>query len=199
MSRVIAEAQRRFELYTSGKDKAAVHPNLRAAIFGIAIRYGGATEFAALRKEWQTTKSVDGKEICLAALARIQTPELLSEFLSLMFNEVATQDLHTGANGLANNPKTRHGFWEYVKQNFDTIRARLGENMVVMNYFIRYGLNSFTDRETEKDITDFFAKKDNSGYDRALGLVLDTVRARASYRERDGAAILEWLKANGHA
>jgi aminopeptidase N len=198
-SRIIAEAQRRFELYTSGKDKAAVHPNLRAAIFGISVRYGTAIEYSALKKEWQTTTSIDGKEICLGALASLQTPDLLSDYLSLLFHEVATQDMHTGAIGLATNPKTRHGFWLYIQQNFDAIRARLGENMVVMDLFIRHSLKSFADRKTEKEIADFFAGRDNSGYDRSLAVVRDTVLGRAAYRERDGAAILEWLKANGHA
>jgi aminopeptidase N len=109
------------------------------------------------------------------------------------------QDLHTGAIGLAANPKTRHGLWQYTQQNFDAIRSRLGENMVVMELFIRHSLKSFTDRKMEKEIAEFFDGRDNSGYDRALEVVKDTVLARAAYRERDGAAILEWLKANGHA
>lgn len=186
-------------MYTSGKDKSAVHPNLRTAIFGIAVRYGTGAEYSALKKEWQTTTSIDGKEICLNALARLQTPELLSDFLSLLFRDVSTQDMHTGAIGLAANAKTRHGLWLYIQENFDDIRSRLGQNMVVMELFIRHSLKSFTDRKTEKEIADFFEGKDNSGYDRALAVVKDTVLGRAAYRERDGAAILGWLKANGHA
>jgi hypothetical protein len=197
--RIIAEAQCRFELYTSGKDKSAVPPYLRAAIFGISIRYGTAVEYSALKKEWQTTTSIDGRVIALRALARFQTPDLLSDYLSFLFTDVPTQDLHTGAVGLAANPVTRYGFWLYIKQNFDAIRAKAGENMIVIELFIRHSLKSFSDRETEKEIATFFSGRDNSGYNRTLAIMSDTILSRAAYKERDADALLEWLKANGHA
>ena len=71
--------------------------------------------------------------------------------------------------------------------------------MVVMELFIRHSLKSFTDWKTEQEITEFFEGRDNSGYDRALEVVKDTILGRATYKERDAAAILEWLRANGHA
>jgi hypothetical protein len=197
--RVIAEAQRRFRLYISGEDKSAVHPNLRAAIFGISIRHGNAADYSALKKEWQTTTSVDGKEIILRALARLQTPDLLSDYLTFLFTDVATQDIHTGAMGLAANPVTRRDLWLYIQNNFDAIRARLGKNMVVLDRFLRLSLQKFADRETEKEIAKFFEGKDNRGYDRTLNIVSDTVLGRAAYKERDASVLLEWLKTNGYA
>lgn len=199
MVRIIAEAQRRFELYTSGKDKSVVPPYLRGAIFGISIRYGTAVEYAALKKEWQTTTSIDGRVIALRALARFQTPDLLPDYLSFLFTDVAPQDLHTGAVGLAANPVTRYGLWQYTKQNFDAIRARIGDNMIVLDLFLRYSLKSFSDRETEKDIATYFEGRDNSGYNRTLAVASDTILSRAAYKERDAEALLGWLKANGHA
>jgi hypothetical protein len=126
--RVIAEAKRQFDLYTTGKGQ--INPNLRGAIFGIAIREGGKSEYAALKKEWQTTTSVDGRDISLRALGRIRDTELLPDFLEFLFNEVATQDMHTGAIMLAANSKTRRGLWEYIQKNFDPIKEKLGKNMV---------------------------------------------------------------------
>jgi aminopeptidase N len=197
--RVIAEAKRRFDLYFSGKDKAAVNQNLRAAIFGIAIRHGGKSEYSALKNEWHTTTSPDGREIALRALGRIQDPELLPDYLSLVFNDVATQDMHTGAVALAANPRARHGLWKYIQDNFDPIREKLGKNMVVLDRFLRVSLNKFNDRETEKEIAKFFEGRDNRGYDRTLNVVSDTILGRAKYQERDAKVILEWLKTNGYA
>ena len=126
--RVVAEAKRQFNMYTTGK--GTIDPNLRGTIFGIAIREGGKSEYDALKKEWQTTTSVDGREISLRALGRIRDTELLPDFLDFLFSEVATQDMHTGAIMLAANPKTRRGLWEYIQKNFDTIKEKLGKNMV---------------------------------------------------------------------
>jgi hypothetical protein len=197
--RVIAEGKRRFELYVSGKDKAAVHPNLRSAIYAIAIRQGGKPEYEALKKEWRATSSVDGKEIALRALGRIQDPELLPDYLALLFNDVATQDVHTGAVALAANPKTRTGLWKYIQDNFDPLKERLSANMVVFDRFLKMSLQKFSDRETEQEIARFFEGKDNRGYDRTLGIVSDTILGRASYKERDAAVVKEWLKTHGYA
>jgi hypothetical protein len=146
-----------------------------------------------------TTTSVDGKEIILRALARLQTPVLLSDYLTFLFTDVATQDIHTGAMGLAANPMARRDLWLYIQNNFDAIRARLGKNMVVLDRFLRLSLQKFADRETEKEIARFFEGKDNRGYDRTLNIVSDTVLSRAAYKERDAPVLLEWLKANGYA
>jgi aminopeptidase N len=185
-------------LYISDKDKSAIHPNLRAAIFGIVIRTGGSSEYFALKKEWQTTTSVDGKEIILRALGRVQSSELLTDYLSLLFTEVSTQDMHTGAMALAANPKTRLGLWTYIKNNFESIQDRLGKNMVVLDRFLRLSLEKFADRETEKDIAKFFEGKETRGYDRTLNIVSDTILGRATYKERDAAIISEWLKTNDY-
>jgi aminopeptidase N len=197
--RVISEAKRRFDLYTSGTDRTAVHQNLRTVIFSIAIREGGKSEYAALKKEWQTTSSVDGKEISLRALGRIQDLDLLQDYLSFLFNDVATQDMHTGASALSANAKTRSGLWKYIQDNFDPIKDKLGKNMVVLDRFIKLSLNKFNDRATEKEIAHFFEGRDNRGYDRTLNVVRDTILGRAAYRERDGEVIFEWLSAHGYA
>ena len=197
--RVIAEAKRRFDLYVSGEDKSAVHPNLRAAVYALVIRYGGKSEFDFLKSEWHSTTSIDGRETVVRELGHIQDQTLLPEYLSLLFNDVATQDMHTGAIALAANPRTRPGLWKYFQENFESIKDRLGKNMVVLDRFILCCLNKFSDRETEKEIAKFFEGRDNRGYDRTLAIASDTILGRATYKERDGKVLLEWLKAHEYA
>jgi hypothetical protein len=143
--------------------------------------------------------SIDGKEIALRALGQIQSPELLPGFLKFLFTEVATQDVHTGVGALAANAKTRAGLWKYTKDNFDAIKTRLAANMVVFDRYLKTALQKFNDYETEKDIAKFFEGKDNRGYDRTLGVVSDTIKGRAGYKERDSKILLEWLKVHGYA
>jgi hypothetical protein len=163
------------------------------------MRYGGADEYEKLKKEWHSTSSVDGKEIALRAMGRIQTPGLLSDYLAFMSKDVPIQDVHTAGMALGANAKTRAGLWKYIKDNFSELHQRLSVNMVVLDRFLRVSLNKFSDMETEKDIASFFADKDNRGYDRTLNILSDTISGRAAYKERDGKVILEWLKANGYA
>jgi hypothetical protein len=163
------------------------------------MRYGGTSEYESLKKEWHTTSSVDGKEITLRAMGRIETSDLLADYLAFMSKDVPAQDVHTVGMALSANAKTRYGLWKYIKENFSEIHTRLSGNMVVLDRFLRVSLNKFSDRDTEKDIADFFKDKDNRGYDRTLNILSDTILGRAAYKERDGKVILEWLKTHGYA
>lgn len=132
-------------------------------------------------------------------MGRIQDLALLPDYLDFLFHEVATQDKHTGGMALAANPRTRAEFWKYIQENFEEIYKTLSKNMVVLDRFLKISLSKFSDRETEKGIAKFFEGRDNRGYDRTLGVIRDSILTRASYRERDGEVILEWLKSHGYA
>ena len=195
----IAEARRRFVAHQAG-DTTAVHPSLRRAIFDITVREGGPDAYEAVKREYLATTSIDGKEGALYSLGRVQTTELARDYLDFLFNpvHVATQDVHSGGSALAANAKTRHVLWEWIKAHWPMIRERLGGNMVVLDRFLRLTLRKFADDAVRKDIEAFFADKDNSGYDRTLGVVSDTIKGNAQYRERDRELVKEWLGAKGY-
>ncbi|KAI5286051.1 hypothetical protein KEM54_000098 [Ascosphaera aggregata] len=205
---VIAEAKRRFGAWALG-DKAAIDPNLRSAIFSIVIssssedfatdKEAGEAEYDIIKAEFANTKSIDGKEICLGALARTRNPELYKDFMNFLISPaVAIQDIHTGAASLAANSETRKPFWDFIKANWEAIEARMTSNKVVLQRFIQMSLSRFADEDIEKDIRAFFESKDKSGYDRGLEVVLDTVKTNAKYRARDQEAVKEWLKEHGY-
>ena len=206
---VIKEAQRQFYAYAIG-DSSAIHNSLRSAVFQINVKYGGRAAYNAVKAEWASTTSIDGKETSLRALGRIEdiknaededplATNLLKDLLDFISTSVPTQDVHTPAATLSINPKTRLGLWTYIKENWEPLRERLGKNMVVLDRFLKLSLQNFSDLETEADIAAFFADKDNRGYDRTLGVVSDSIKGRASYRLRDAEPLLEWLKANQYA
>ena len=195
---VVAEAQKRFKAFTSG-DKKAIHPSLRTATFKIAIKEGGSSAYEAVKHEYETTSSVDGKEICLQAMGRVQTSDLANDFLTWSFSgAVATQDLHTPARALALNSKVRVTVWTFIKTNWPMLRDRLGGNMVVLERFLRMSLTKFATEEVLTDIEDFFRDKDQTGFDRGLAVVQDTIRGNARYRVNDLEIIREWLGAHGY-
>ncbi|KAL4894644.1 peptidase family M1-domain-containing protein [Aspergillus ambiguus] len=198
--KIIAEAKRRFDLWASGKDKSAVHTNLRSAIFGISVSEGSRAEYEAVKQEYLKTNSVDGKEICLATMGRTKEAALVTDYLDFVFSDkVAVQDLHNGAVSLAANSKVRHLLWEYMKKNWAAVESRLSTNNVVFERFVRMGLSKFADAQIGAEIATFFQDKDTGAYDRALVIVSDSIRTNARYQERDAALVLEWLQAHGYA
>lgn len=177
-----------------------MHTNLRSAIFGINISEGGRKEYEAVKEEYLKTDSVDGKEICLSALGRTKDADLVTDYLDFVFSDkVAIQDVHSGAVSLAANAKVRHLLWEYMKNRWQQVEARLSANNVVFDRFVRMGLSKFADHKTGDDIAAFFKDKDTGAYARALVIVADNIRTNANYKERDEEVVLEWLKAHGYA
>lgn len=176
-----------------------MHPSLRSAIFRIAVTEGGAEAYEAVKKDYLSTTSIDGKEIALQALGRVQTPDLAAQYLDFIFSPaVAIQDVHSGAMSLAANAKTRYTLWDFVKKNWDMVYKELSGNMVVLDRFLRLTLNKFASFDTEKDIKQFFEGKDVRGFDRALGIVSDTITGNAKFKARDEAVVREWLSARGY-
>lgn len=195
---VIKTAKSKFDAYMAG-DKSAIHQSLRGTVFRIAITEGGKDAYEAVKKEFLTTKSIDGPEITLSAMGRVQSPELANDFLEFTFTDkVKVQDRHTPAMSLAANTKVRDVVWEFTKKNWDMIHKDLSGNMVVLERFLRVGLNKFASKEIGEDIRRFYDGKECKGFDRGLKVILDTIGGAAGYRERDEAVLREWLDANGY-
>jgi aminopeptidase N len=195
----VDESLKRFDEYVAG-DKSAIHPSLRRAIFATAIRQRGESAFKAIQQEYLSTTSIDGREICLQSLGRVQTPELAQEFLSFIFSDkVAVQDKHSGTIALANNSKVRPEVWYFIRDNWDSkVHPTLSGNLVVLERFLRFGLNKFADEKFADDIAAFFKDKDTRGYNKGLEVIDDTIRSYAKYAKRDEAVVREWLKANSY-
>jgi aminopeptidase N len=193
------EATKRFKAFNSG-NTSAIHPSLRSPIFRISVTHGGKAAYEAVKQFYLTTTSVDGKEIGLQSLGRVQTPELATEYLDFNFSDkVAVQDRHSAAIALAANGKTRLALWEYIKNNWDDkIFAALSGNIVVLERFLRVALNKHSSFKVKEDIEKFFESKDQRGYDRGLAVVKDTIEGSAKYKERDEGLVREWLKAHGY-
>ena len=196
--RTVAEARRRFKAYQSG-DRKAIDPSLRRAVFSIVVREGGQPAYKAVQEEYLTTTSIDGKETCLIAMGTVQTADMVNNFLDFQFSDqVAIQDVHTGSISLAANPEVRNELWRYIKENWTTVHKKLSANIVTIDRYLKTTLSKFASHEIEKDIAAFFKDKDTKGYDRGLVQVSDSVRANASFKERDEQLVLEWLEAHGY-
>ena len=192
----IEEAKRRFQSYIKG-DKDAIHPSLRLPVFQINVANGGKPAYDAVKEEYLNTTSIDGKEICLQALGRVQSTDLVKDFMDFQFSDkVAVQDTHSGSIALGANPKARVALWEYIKEHWEIVHKKLSANSVIIDRYVKSTLQKFASHEIEKDIANFFKDKDQKGFDRGLVQVSDAVRGNANYKERDEALVLEWLKAH---
>lgn len=164
------------------------------------MAHGTPTTYESLKTEYLQTpsSSIDNKEICLQAMGRVPTPESAREYFTFLMTYVPTQDIHSGAMSLAANGATRHALWECIKEDWEGVYQRLSGNMVVLDRFLRVSLNKFADAGVEEDMRKFFEGRDTRGFERSLGVVLDTVRGSGQYYEREETLLAEWLGARGY-
>jgi hypothetical protein len=114
----------------SGQDGDAIHPSLRSAVFCIAIAEGGKPEYNAVKDEYLTGQSVDGKEICLQTLGRSKLPEVVNNFLEFNLPDtVATQDVPQWRELTCPKPEGKRTSMRMDKKNWNKVYERLSVNL----------------------------------------------------------------------
>lgn len=156
--------------------------------------------FEALKKEWETTTSPDGKDFALSAIGNIRDTELISsKILPFLFNttsdSVPSGDMHALGSVLAANSAARPLLWKYLQDNWGKATEKMA-NPVILDRFVRLTLGRFTEAKYLDEIDNFFKDKDTASFNRTLEQVKDNVRGRVTYRQRDTSIIKEWLEAN---
>ncbi|OAA37654.1 Peptidase M1, alanine aminopeptidase/leukotriene A4 hydrolase [Metarhizium rileyi] len=198
------EALDRFNAWHENAEANPLPPSLRLPVWRTAVKKDTARAVEIIKSEWFNTKSIDGKLICLSALSAPDEEQILKEHIvpfnfnaSPPSNAVNAADMHVLGMGLAGNPVGRQVQWTFMKANWDACVAKLG-NPIVVDRFMRVSLGGFTDASAVDDIEQFFKEKDTKSFDRTLETVKDKIRGRAAYKQRDSAALKEWLGAHNY-
>ncbi|KAJ2902484.1 Alanine/arginine aminopeptidase [Zalerion maritima] len=203
---ITAEALKRFEAHlTSG---AEIHPSLRTPVYRAAIKDNPKDTVPFLKKLWNSTPAVDGKEVCLSALGHARDASLIeSAILPFLFNisppappsdSVPSGDMHMLGGSLASNNLARPLQWDFVRNNWAQVSEKMA-NPVVLDRFVKISLQLFTKESAVDEIEEFFKDKDTSAFSRTLETVKDKVRARAKFRSREEKGLLDWLRRQGYA
>ncbi|KAL9949467.1 hypothetical protein ACHAP9_001688 [Verticillium nonalfalfae] len=205
---VTEEALKRWKAYVESPESNPLPPALRTPVFRVAVKHDPVKAVEVLKKEWFTTKSIDGKEVCLSAISAARDTELVKNtILPFLFNRsppapasesVPSSDMHVLASGLGANASAREAQWQYLQAHWDDCVVKAGNNVVV-DRLVSTSLSKFADADKIKEIDAFFAGKDTAGFNRTLETAKDKIRGRAAYRQRDAAALKAWLATNGYA
>ncbi|KXJ86067.1 putative aminopeptidase [Microdochium bolleyi] len=170
-------------------------PSFRGAVLGFAVANMGGHAYAAVKASYLEDTTIDGKEVCLAALGRVSDAALARDLLEFVFSgQVALQNVHLAFASLGASGKGRVYLWEYVKARWDMVYGRLSKCAVVLNWCLDMGLSHSDDLKVRRDIEMFFADKDTSAFHRTLLVVLDRIKANAAARAKISPQLEEWAK-----
>ncbi|OAP60504.1 hypothetical protein AYL99_05506 [Fonsecaea erecta] len=195
---VLGEIQQRFSRWSNG-EKDLINRNLQAPIFGVSVSRGEEEEYHAIKAEYLRNQTIDGREICIAAMGRTKIPAMARDFLDFTFlteDHITLQNVHFVGMALGNGP-CAEVLWEYVKENWNAVYERLRINSVVFEWFVDNALSSLDSLEVESEISQFFAAKGLLEMKHPIDIVRDSIRRNAAYKARAGAEVSQWLKENG--
>ncbi|KIX00334.1 uncharacterized protein Z518_10473 [Rhinocladiella mackenziei CBS 650.93] len=196
--KIQAAAKEMFAKFMAG-DYTAIHPNLRASVFAMAVRDGGVKEWEALVARYHSAPTSEEKNTCLRSLGRAKSPELIKRTLDLALGgEVKMQDVYMPIGGLGTTSEGIEKRWEWMCDHWDELVNKLPPSMTMLSSVVSICVAGFTHETQLAKVEAFFKSKDNKGYDRSLQQSLDSVRAKANCLKRDGDDVLGWLQENGY-
>ncbi|KEF52620.1 aminopeptidase [Exophiala aquamarina CBS 119918] len=196
--KIQAAAKEMFGKFLAG-DYAAVHPNLRASVFAMALRDGGEKEWDALLARYHSAPTADEKNTCLRSLGRAKSPGLIQKTLKLALSgEVKMQDIYMPIGGLGTTSEGIERRYEWMEKNWEELVEKLPPSMTMLSSVVSICAAGFTRSDQMAKVEAFFQNKDKKGFDRSLQQSLDSIRAKANWLERDSEDVVSWLKEHGY-
>jgi aminopeptidase 2 len=80
----------------------------------------------------------------------------------------------------------------------DALKKKSGEGIGMAGLAMHVTTKTLSTADYFKDVKDIFAKRDTSRYDQKLAQILDGIKARAAWVERDGLDVEGWLREKGY-
>ncbi|CAH8442119.1 unnamed protein product [Dicrocoelium dendriticum] len=205
---VIAEAKRRYQLYRSGGDKAAIPGDLRAAILTTVVRHDGDINILEhLMKTYRTIKSPEERSHILTALGAARELELNSnqsgdhsptplqrviQFCLDPAGPVRDQDRIHGLLACASwSSASRLVTWNSVKVEWDRL-SKLYHGQCLLAYLVKGILSGFATEEHVSDAKIFFEQHPVS-FPRALKQAEETMDTNLLLLPRDAPLLLRTL------
>lgn len=188
---IMDEAVRQFEKYVKGGE--APHKDIRSAVYFLAAKSGGEKSFSQLTKLYRLTHLSDEKNRLGEALGFFENKNLLPKALKFSLSkDVKPQDISSILRSVARNPKGRLLVWRFVKKNWQKFVKLYGVGAHVILKVIE-PLGSITDGRVADEIEQFFKKQKPAGVERTVSQVVETIRSKAVWRERDREEIKKFL------
>ncbi|KAJ5032783.1 uncharacterized protein L3040_009375 [Drepanopeziza brunnea f. sp. 'multigermtubi'] len=191
---VIKAAQDMFAKYAEG-DKSAIHPNLRANVFGMNLKYGGAKEYDVILDTYRTGKTADERNTALRALGRASDPELIKRSLALSLGgEVKEQDIYMPVSALRTHPAGIEALFNWMTENWEEIARKLPAGLSMLGSMVSICTSSFSSQADYERVEKFFATKNTKGFEMSLAQSLDAIKAKSQWLERDREDVKKWVE-----
>ncbi|KEF56834.1 uncharacterized protein A1O9_07024 [Exophiala aquamarina CBS 119918] len=194
---VLDEVHLRFCRWKEG-DTKAIDRNHLSSILNVAVSQGDELEYKAVKAEYLKNRTIDGREICIAAMGKTGVPAMARDFLDMTFSSdahVELQNIHFVGNALSNGPCGME-LWKYVRSNWDNVYKRLSANNTALEWFIENSLCGIDDAEVGRDVVQFLEGKKIPELDRPMQIVRDSIEQNVARKGQLRLEVTQWLSEN---
>jgi len=195
--KVVAAAKEMFAKFAAG-DLDAINPNIRGAVYGIVLEHGenhGEKEWEIVLNAYRNGRTNDERNVALRWMGRSKNPENIKKTLQFALStEVKDQDIYQPISGVRGHAEGVVALWEWFKTNYDLLIKKLPPGLSMLGSVVGMCTNNFTTWDQLKDVENFFKDKDTKGFDRGLAQSMDSIKAKATWTERDTEDVKTWLK-----
>jgi aminopeptidase 2 len=112
--------------------------------------------------------------------------------------EVKDQDIYLPLGNLRTHTTGIEALWKWLQSNWSEIERRLPAGLSMLGSVVQVCTSSFTKQGQIESVQRFFSQRSTKGFDQGLAQSLDSIRAKASWLDRDRDDVSAWLKANGY-
>jgi cytosol alanyl aminopeptidase len=180
-------------------DRKAVDRDMAGAVLYSAARHGDQALFDRLRAAAKQEKDEDILNTLLFALGSFPDPGIAKKALPIVLtDEFDSRQSLDILFGVAQLPKTRDLAYDFVKQNWDTLIAKLPTDS---GSFLPYVAGSYCDAGHRQDAAGFFEGRSTkyTGGPRNLAQMLEGIDLCIAYKKAQQPSVTEFLKSYGTA
>lgn len=181
---VVAEALKRFATYVDTKELA---PDLRTVVFNCAVEFGTVVQFDQMLRIWEEADTPELKMKALRAMGKTRDPVLIERYLDFAFSgQVRSNNVLYVFVTLAGNVYAREQMWQFVQKHWeDKILDMYKGSHAMLAYMVALPLRGFSTRDKADEGEAFFKTHEVPEASMKLQQVLETIRSKASWLERD--------------
>jgi aminopeptidase N len=182
--------------YISVDSPLKLHPEARTMLMAAAVKFGTSEQFDSLLSDYKTTSNAEYQTDITSALTATRDPKRITQLTELMLDTdvVRTQDTYRWFAYLMRNRYSREAAWNWLVDNWQWILKTFSGSKGFHD-FARYGESFLNTTAWLAKYKEFFEPKMNDpSLKRTIAIGITEISAKATWRERDQAAVIKWLK-----
>lgn len=176
------------------EDHKAVDPDMVSAVLNTAARHGDRSLFDRLRTQAKKESDENFRDSLLSAMGLFRDPAITKVALPIVLtDEFDNRESLTILFSVAASPQTRDLAYDFVKQNWDTLVAKLPTDS---GAFLPFVAGNYCDAQHRADAEAFFKDRSTkyAGGPRNLSQLLEGISLCAANKDINQSSVAEFLK-----